>query len=85
MAERRCSMVVGWMTNEHGNPDEDYPCGKSARRALGHAPEKMAGAMPDAGHWLDGCCDECFGEMAACGDFTKDELDEMYPLVASAA
>lgn len=82
MADRRCSMVAGWTTNGSGEPDADYPCGKPARRALGRAPEKTAGAMPDAGHWLDGCCDDCFAAMATCGDFTKDELDEMYPPVA---
>lgn len=81
MPERRCSMVISWSTTPDGDPDDDIVCGKPAYRAMGRPAAETPGAHPDAGHWLDGCCEECFVEMRKSGDYTDNELEVMYPLV----
>lgn len=78
MADVRCSMVVDWTVDKHGEPDEEIVCGLEATRTLGQKAAQTPGASTDTG-WVDGCCDECFEAMRRGGDYTDEELETMYP------
>lgn len=73
MPEYRCSQVVNTFVDDGVNTP--IPCGKIARRKM-----MMPPPMADAGHWLDGCCEDCVAGLRNDVGLTDEEIETLYPV-----
>jgi hypothetical protein len=72
MAEYRCSQVVNTVVED--GVKVPIPCGKIARRKM------MVHPGYDAGHWLDGCCEDCVEGLRKDVGLTEAEIQRLYPI-----
>jgi len=72
----RCSQVVDTVIVD--GVKTPIPCGKLALRRMREHPGY------DAGHWLDGCCEDCVAGLRNDVGLTEAEINLLYPLCGDA-